>query len=70
MTNAFETPLNYFEHLTSLQSEDGAVSRYLMESGAVGFCAKPVDFGSIETKTVSFFRPLLLLIMTINQRRN
>ncbi|CAL9235265.1 unnamed protein product [Arabidopsis halleri] len=36
-------------------SEDGAVSRYLMESGAVGFCAKPVEFGSIETKTVAVY---------------
>ncbi|CAE6025499.1 unnamed protein product [Arabidopsis arenosa] len=36
-------------------SEDGAVSRYLMESGAVGFCAKPVEFGSVETKTVAVY---------------
>jgi len=40
-----------------------------MESGVVGFCVKPIEFGSTETKKVSFFRTLLLLILTINQRR-
>ncbi|CAD5320154.1 unnamed protein product [Arabidopsis thaliana] len=46
-------------------SEDGAVNRYLMESGVVGFCVKPIEFGSTETKKVALY--ILDKIMSTDQ---
>ncbi|XP_010510000.1 PREDICTED: cell differentiation protein RCD1 homolog [Camelina sativa] len=36
-------------------SEDGAATRFLMDTSAVSHCVKPIEFGSTDSKTVAVF---------------